>query len=82
MKQIISLLFITTILLKSQITSAQGCVAIKGMAGTCSKPSDAKGWEMNINNIMLEPLNKNNVLKKAVMLLTMRLRWILLLPEQ
>jgi len=30
--------------------SAQGCVAIKGMAGICSRPSDAKGWELNLNN--------------------------------
>ena len=29
--------------------SAQGCVAIKGTAGICSKPSDAKGWELNLN---------------------------------
>jgi hypothetical protein len=29
---------------------AQGCVAIKGTAGVCSRPSDAKGWELNINN--------------------------------
>ncbi|MGC4102192.1 hypothetical protein [Ferruginibacter sp.] len=29
---------------------AQGCVAIKGTAGICSKPSDAKGWELNLNN--------------------------------
>jgi hypothetical protein len=30
--------------------NAQGCVAIKGTAGVCSRPSDAKGWEMNLNN--------------------------------
>ena len=30
--------------------SAQGCVAIKGTAGICSRPSDAKGWELNINS--------------------------------
>lgn len=29
---------------------SQGCVAIKGTAGICGKPSDAKGWEMNLNN--------------------------------
>ncbi len=29
---------------------AQGCVAIKGTAGICSKPADAKGWELNLNN--------------------------------
>jgi hypothetical protein len=49
MKHLI-IIFISAILLKSQITSAQGCVAIKGMAGTCSKPAVTKGWEMNINN--------------------------------
>jgi hypothetical protein len=31
-------------------SQAQGCVAIKGTAGICSRPSDAKGWELNINN--------------------------------
>jgi hypothetical protein len=31
-------------------TSAQGCVAIKGTAGICGRPSDAKGWELNLNN--------------------------------
>ncbi|MEP7376716.1 MAG: hypothetical protein ABI675_25185 [Chitinophagaceae bacterium] len=30
-------------------TIAQGCVAIKGTAGVCSRPSDAKGWELNLN---------------------------------
>lgn len=30
-------------------TNAQGCVAIKGTAGVCSRPSDAKGWELNLN---------------------------------
>ncbi len=29
---------------------AQGCVAIKGMAGVCSLPGQAKGWELNVNN--------------------------------
>jgi len=40
---IISLLFVQ---LKA---NAQGCVAIKGTAGVCSRPSDAKGWDLNIN---------------------------------
>jgi hypothetical protein len=31
-------------------TRAQGCVAIKGTAGICGRPSDAKGWELNLNN--------------------------------
>lgn len=30
-------------------TNAQGCVAIKGTAGVCGRPSDAKGWELNLN---------------------------------
>ncbi|HVZ57417.1 MAG TPA: hypothetical protein VG870_12205 [Chitinophagaceae bacterium] len=34
----------------TQYTQAQGCVAIKGTAGVCSRPSDYKGWELNINN--------------------------------
>src|SRR5258708_35502186 len=29
---------------------SQGCVAIKGTAGVCSRPSDAQGWDLNINN--------------------------------
>ena len=33
-----------------QQTNAQGCVAIKGTAGICGRPSDAKGWELNLNN--------------------------------
>ena len=44
---ILSILFITAIYQK---TLAQGCVAIKGTAGICSRPSDAKGWELNLNN--------------------------------
>ncbi len=31
-------------------TNAQGCVAIKGTAGICTRPSDQKGWELNLNN--------------------------------
>lgn len=44
---IISMLFVAGICQKA---FSQGCVAIKGMAGICSRPSDAKGWEININN--------------------------------
>jgi len=50
MKQLIIILLFTAALLWSQTIKAQGCVAIKGMAGVCSRPTDAKGWEMNINN--------------------------------
>ena len=28
---------------------AQGCVAIKGTAGVCSRPGEANGWELNLN---------------------------------
>ena len=44
------LLTLTAILFMIQYNAnAQGCVAIKGTAGICSKPSDAKGWELNLN---------------------------------
>jgi hypothetical protein len=33
-----------------QKTFSQGCVAIKGTSGICSRPTDAKGWELNLNN--------------------------------
>jgi hypothetical protein len=44
--------FIIAILITAayQQTNAQGCVAIKGTAGICGRPSDAKGWELNLNN--------------------------------
>ncbi len=44
---IISIFFIPGIYQK---TLAQGCVAIKGTAGICSRPTDVKGWELNLNN--------------------------------
>ncbi|MEO6452702.1 MAG: hypothetical protein ABIN97_01455 [Ginsengibacter sp.] len=51
MKKILSILFSALILIVfSNNVSAQGCVAIKGMAGICSRPADEKGWEMNLNN--------------------------------
>ncbi len=49
MKRIYILLLILTIFV-NQKSKAQGCVAIKGTAGICSRPSDAKGWELNFNN--------------------------------
>lgn len=49
MKHICIILIIAFSFIQSK-TSAQGCVAIKGTAGVCSRPSDAKGWELNINN--------------------------------
>jgi hypothetical protein len=31
-------------------SDAQGCVAIKGTAGICGRPADAKGWDLTIGN--------------------------------
>ena len=50
MKHINIFLAIAAVVLTNIKVNAQGCVAIKGMAGVCSKPADAKGWELNINN--------------------------------
>jgi hypothetical protein len=44
------LLLIAAICCTCIYSFSQGCVAIKGTAGICGKPSDAKGWEMNLNN--------------------------------
>lgn len=49
MKRIIIILLTSFVFAQSK-TNAQGCVAIKGTAGICSRPSDAKGWELNLNN--------------------------------
>ena len=49
MKRILILFFIATIFVTIK-TYGQGCVAIKGTAGICGRPSDAKGWELNLNN--------------------------------
>ena len=49
MKRIYLLLVITLVVTQLK-TNAQGCVAIKGTAGMCSRPADAKGWELNVNN--------------------------------
>jgi len=49
MKRIYILIGILFVLALQQ-SNAQGCVAIKGTAGICSRPSDAKGWELNLNN--------------------------------
>src|SRR5438128_657815 len=50
MKKILSILLSAFLLVTfSNNVSAQGCVAIKGTAGICSRPSDEKGWEMNLN---------------------------------
>ncbi|MEO6329110.1 MAG: hypothetical protein ABIO55_09265 [Ginsengibacter sp.] len=50
MKKILSILLSAFLLITfSNNVGAQGCVAIKGTAGICSRPSDEKGWEMNLN---------------------------------
>lgn len=47
MKKIYLLLII--LILSMQLKSiAQGCVAIKGTAGICGRPSDIKGSELNV----------------------------------
>ena len=46
----IILIIAFVVILGQQKAKAQGCVAIKGTAGICSRPSDAKGWELNLNN--------------------------------
>lgn len=47
MRYIIILLLAITV---SQLAIAQGCVAIKGISGTCGRPSDVKSWELNLNS--------------------------------
>lgn len=51
MKKILSILLIAvfSILISNEV-SAQGCVAIKGTSGICSRPTNTKGWEINLNN--------------------------------
>jgi hypothetical protein len=51
MKKIVGILlsvFFSTLI--SHDVNAQGCVAIKGTSGICSRPSDAQGWEINLTN--------------------------------
>jgi hypothetical protein len=50
MKRFYILLLITIALIAQLQSGAQGCVAIKGTAGVCGRPSDAKGWDLNIGN--------------------------------
>lgn len=50
MKKIFSILLSAfALIIISNKINAQGCVAIKGTSGICSRPSDAKGWEINLN---------------------------------
>jgi len=46
----IYIILIALSLFAVQKSNAQGCVAIKGTSGICSRPADAKGWELNLNN--------------------------------
>jgi hypothetical protein len=46
----IGLLILFSSLFFSTKILAQGCVAIKGSTSGCSRPSDEKGWELNLNN--------------------------------
>ncbi len=48
MKRVFIILIISIAIVSK--TSAQGCVAIKGTAGVCSRPGEVKGWELNLNN--------------------------------
>ena len=50
MKKHIYILSAVFFIMAVQKSAGQGCVAIKGTAGICSRPSDAKGWELNLNN--------------------------------
>lgn len=55
-KKILSILLSgILIILTSNTANAQGRVAIKGTAGICSRPSDAKGWEIILQTAILDP---------------------------
>jgi hypothetical protein len=42
--------FLAAFLFVQLKSNAQGCVAIKGTAGVCGRPTDAKGWDLTIGN--------------------------------
>lgn len=44
------IILLVTFLFTQLKSNGQGCVAIKGTAGVCSRPSDYTGWELNLNN--------------------------------
>lgn len=50
MKQVYICLVAALMVATGNTLQAQGCVAIRGMAGVCGRPADAKGWDLNINN--------------------------------
>lgn len=50
MKQVIICLVAVVLTATGNTLHAQGCVAIRGTAGICGKPSSGKGWDLNLNN--------------------------------
>lgn len=50
MKQVTICLAMAVMVMAGNHIYAQGCVAIRGVAGVCGRPADANGWDMNINN--------------------------------
>jgi len=50
MKQVTICLAMAFMVMAGNEIYAQGCVAIRGVAGVCGRPANAKGWDMNINN--------------------------------
>src|SRR5215813_457487 len=50
MKRITIILSLCVIAGIYQNAISQGCVAIKGTNGICTRPTDVKGWELNVNN--------------------------------
>ena len=44
------ILFLAAFLFVQLKSNAQGCVAIRGTAGVCGLPHDAKGWDLNMGN--------------------------------
>ena len=50
MKRIILIIPIIFVAGVYQQVFSQGCVAIKGTAGVCSRPTDYRGWDLNLNS--------------------------------
>ena len=50
MKRITTILFMLTVAAFGQRALSQGCVAIKGTAGVCSRPTDYRGWDLSFNS--------------------------------
>src|SRR5215470_1544172 len=49
MKRILFLIIIFTVYY-SQKAYSQGCVAIKGTSGVCSRPTDFRGWDLSFGS--------------------------------